>query len=242
MQESQTWLDNLNTEMSFVQLEKGALDVNSVCERARSLLSQLHQNPSSWEDIIQLVREMMAIDEQNAQWRQRPEWTFKTLSRNELLGDPDSVDHLPETIELHRDVWMAYEWNYHRTARIILHQMLLECLLQPSSDLPPAVSSQEISQYAEESLTTIHQLADQVLSTVPQTLGDITNLGRCRSRNSDQPSCQAIGGYLILWPIKTIKSPGSMTTEKQKQEASRVFERIRDRTGMKSNLGSLSCI
>ncbi|VUC30935.1 unnamed protein product [Clonostachys rosea] len=240
--DSGKWLDSLSSDISFVELEKGAFDVTAVCERARSLLSGLKSGAPSWEEMIQLVREMISVDLKISRWRERPEWTFKSLPRSALTGDPGCISRLPARVEVHRDIWMAYEWNYHRTGRIILHQTLLECLLQPSIDLPSAISAHEISNYIDASTSIIHDLADSILSTVPQSLGDIDSTGQCVSLTSDKPGWQAIGAYLLLWPIKIIKSHNSMATETQRHNAELCFERIRERTGMKANLGPLSSI
>lgn len=242
LQDSGQWLDSLSSETSFVELEKGAFDVTAVCDRARSLLSRLKYGANSWEEMIQLVREMISVDLNVSRWRDRPEWTFQSLPRSALTGDPECISRLPARVEVHRDIWMAYEWNYHRTGRIILHQTLLECLLQPSIDLPTAVSAHEISNYIDASTSIIHDLADGILSTVPQSLGDIDNTGQCVPPTCDMPGWQAIGAYLLLWPIKIIKSSNSMATETQRHDAELCFERIRERTGMKANLGPLSSI
>jgi hypothetical protein len=228
--------------MSFVELEKGALEISTICERARHLLSKLHSQSSPWEEILEVVREMNEIDHQVSEWRQRPEWSFKTLSRGEISGHADDISRLPDKVEIHRDVWMAYEWNYHRTGRIILHQTLLECLLQSSGDMAPGMYEAEVDKQTARSMYIIFTLADQVLSTVPQSLGDIDCLGHCCPRDSERPRSGAIGAYFLLWPIKIIKGPTSMASEEQRTRASLIFDMIRERTGMKASLGSLSCI
>lgn len=243
--ESQDWLDSLDGNMSFVQLEKGALDISKVCDNAQQVLRKLTSSTSPWEEVMQLVCEMHSIDQANCQWRQRPEWSFKTLSREEISTEPSATCHLPERVEIHRDLWMAYEWNYHRTSRIILHQQLIECLYQASTgsaELPTSFSEDEVTTWAEASMSTIRVLIDEVLSTVPQSLGDVDCLGQYIGGRSDAPRCQAIGAYLILWPIRVIKGPTSRATEPQRLRADDVFERIRECTGMKSHLGTLSSI
>jgi hypothetical protein len=228
--------------MSFVELEKGALEISTVCERARHLLSKLHAQTSPLEETLDVVREMNEIDHQVSKWRQRPEWSYKTLSRAEVSGPADDISRLPDKVEVHRDVWMAYEWNYHRTGRIILHQTLLECLLQASRNLSPGMYGAEVDKQTARSMYLILTLAEQILSTVPQSLGDVDCLGHCCSHDSGRPRSGAVGAYFLLWPIKIIKGPTSMASEEQRTRASVVFDEIRQRTGMKASLGSLSCI
>ncbi|KAF7558951.1 hypothetical protein G7046_g5205 [Stylonectria norvegica] len=242
--ESKEWLDTLNEQVSFVRLEKDSLDISTVCQKARSSIQCLQNDSLSYEEVAHLVEEMMRLDDESARWRQRPEWAFRTLSRSELKGDPVLIPQLPATIQLHRDVWMAYEWCYHRTARIILHQRLLTFLRTASSNTiaktPEAAT--KMARWEVSSILTIQTLVDEVLATVPQFFGDVDHLGRCLDNRSETPRCQAIGAYLLLWPMKIIKSPEGMSTHAQKDAALTVFERIRECTGMKLSLGDLSMI
>ena len=246
MPESQAWLDELSDSMSFVQLEKGAVNISEVCDRARTILALLKSpKPPSDEDIILLVQEMREVDNQTLKWRQREEWSFRVMSRSEISSSTQQRRQLPERIEIHQDIWMAYEWNYHRTARMILHQQLLECMRQiPAHTIQTLSLDPEINATAlfDSSISTIQTLANEILSTVPQCLCDVNRLGEDTRALPEQPCSQAVGAYLLLWPIKIIKSPTMSATALQKDRAAEVFERIRECTGMKSHLGILSCI
>jgi hypothetical protein len=138
---------------------------------------------------------------------------------------------------------MAYEWNYHRAARIVFLEQLLKCsnaaLETPDLD---AVEEKALTDTIAEYTSTIQRLADEILSTVPQTLGDVNHMGRAHDVKDGPPRCRAIGGYLLLWPIKTSKNQTFATTLEQKERACGVFERIRDYTGMKATLGDKSAI
>lgn len=243
MTESQYWLSGLSDDLPYAALETGILEISSVCDRARRLQRQLGDCSISREELTRLIQEMYSIDAKAAQWRQRPEWSFRTVSRKDIVGDEDAVSCLPETVELHRDIWMAYEWNYHRTARIILHQQLIESLEKggnsyesPSTSTMPA----EFSSWMESSTRTVQLLAEQVVSTAAQSLGDIDHIAICI--NDSPPQYQAVGAYLLLWPIKIIKDPRSKVDESQRRLAQAIFERIREVTKMRSHLGSLSII
>ncbi|KAM5367923.1 hypothetical protein ACJA88_011238 [Fusarium oxysporum] len=205
--ESQDWLETLNDNMASVKLEKD-----------------------------DLIDEMLRLDQEATRWRKKPEWSFQTKSRGEILDNRESKLWLPESIQLHLDLWMAYEWNYHRTARIILHQKLVACLEKVNTALP---SDSGVTTRITESINTVQLLASEVLATVPQSFGDIDHLGRWHSE-SKTARWQAVGAYLLLWPTKIIKSQSALTTNSQKDDAQRVFGRIRECTGMKSSLGVLS--
>ncbi|KAI0132450.1 hypothetical protein BJ170DRAFT_613966 [Xylariales sp. AK1849] len=241
--ESQEWLDQLNDNVPFVRLEKDAFQIKKTCETAQKLLGIISNQTQPVATIVEIVQEMMILDEATSGWRQTSDWSFATLQVSAIPLLESSARPLTETVELHADVWNAYEWNYHRTARIILRQKLLKCLEAAQESVASDISAAVIiDSMIQQSRGVIHQLADEVLATVPQSFGDIDHLGRVHNDLNSPPKCRAIGGYLLLWPVKIIKAPTSSTTQAQKGKAQVVFERIREYTGMKSELGDRSSI
>jgi hypothetical protein len=242
LEESQGWMDMLNDNVAFNRLEKDALKISQTCKRARDLLQTLERDDLPATIILEVVNEILALDREAANWRKGPQWSFTTMAVSDLAnfsGPKPPADY----VQLHTDVWTAYEWNYHRTARIVAHQQLLKCLesamRDPHLDVATADSLQIMSR---KSIATINALADEVLSTVPQSLADINHLGIPHDAKTGSPRCRAIGAYLLLWPIKIIKGSTFATWPKQKEAAQAVFERLRDHTGMKSSLGDLSLV
>lgn len=230
----------MSTGDSLNQAEKDGLSINELCKTARDVLDQVQNHSPADADLLPLIRKMFELDTQAAQWRDTPQWSFKTLDRESVLGNDGLAALLPDTVQIHRDLWMIYEWNYHRTARIILHQQLLKCidaaLSQVHDTLHPELTTLRLA-----SIAVAQDLANQVLSTVPQSFGDVDATGNL-SIYHELFGSQAIGAYFLLWPIKIIKADDGVSTAQQKEAASAVFERIRDCTGMKSSLGSLSII
>ncbi|RBR08656.1 hypothetical protein FVER53590_02154 [Fusarium verticillioides] len=234
--ESQDWLDKLNDDVASVKLEKDGLAINQVCQKANHVLDSIDAGDVEAHELLDLVDAMLRLDQEAASWRKKPEWGFQTRTRQEILDKRDSKFWLPESIQLHPDLWMAYEWNYHRTARIILLQKLVACLEKVKGALP---SDSGITTRITESVNTIQSLAGEVLATVPQSFGDIDRLGQWHA-GSKTARWQAVGAYLLLWPMKIIKSQSALTTDSQKADAQRAFDRIRECTGIKSSLGVLS--
>lgn len=218
--------------------------MSTLCHRANQLLGKLSHGAaaSAPEQLLQLVAEMLRLDRQAAAWRDAPEWAFQTLARSEVQGKAEDVVGMPEEVQLHRDLWMAYEWNYHRTARIILHQRLLACLDRISLTSLDDADAALAREAQTSSQLKIERLANEVLATVPQLLGDVDHLGRCRPEEGPAPRGQAIGAYFLLWPVKVVKSEEGRCTARQREAARWVFGRIRECTGMKTRLGGLSDI
>jgi hypothetical protein len=232
MPESTEWLDNLDKADTFVGIERGIIQVNEVCERGRQCLKRINDEGLAPLAVVPIIREMHGLDQLAVTWHDRPHWKFKTISRDGFVGDQELLTRLPERIQLHADAWMAYEWNYHRTARILMHRQLLTCL-----DRLAVYDNEELNVEIHElrlhSITIIRSLANEVLSTVPQSLGDVNNKGKATNSTSARSKGRAVGAYFLLWPIKIIRGLDTATPG-QKAFAETTFERIREYTGMKS--------
>jgi hypothetical protein len=241
MPESESWLNNLDENVPYVRIAKHNHEIGKKRKRARALLNDMNGEGLSTDALLRMVKEILELDQEAATWRLGPHWEYLTVPKTNLTASPEALQKLPDMIELHRDIWMTYEWNYHRTARILLHQTLLRCL-----DSILALSSDPEELYAVSSLhltsiEIIQALADQVLSTVPQSFGDIDSMGHVIDTECDMKQCRGVGGYFLLWPIKIIKSINLLPLETREQ-AQQVFERIRETTRMKSAVPELSNI
>ncbi|KAH8680648.1 hypothetical protein BX600DRAFT_444860 [Xylariales sp. PMI_506] len=243
MDESQGWLDQLSDEVQFVRLEKDAFKIKETCQRAQSLLEHIQQQSLKPSAVVDAARELQSLDEAAVSWRQTSEWAYTTLMVTDVPELAYVMWPVTETVEVHPDVWNAYEWNYHRTARIVFHQQLLKCLVAGllASDLDDNTAV-ELEEMIDTSRGVVQALADSILATVPQSFGDINYDGSVHDVSKGPPRCRAIGGYLLLWPIKMIKTPDFATTEEQKLQGQIVFDKIREYTGMKAELGDRSII
>ena len=237
---SEHWLDSLNEDLPYVRIEQDNLQIKQTCSRARDLLKSLDNLQGNANRILDTIKEMHKLDQIATTWRQGPEWAFKIIHRSEMGRDWSQFPEFPEYLQLHHDVWIAYEWNYHRTARMIMHEHLLECLSK-LQDSQSGIDPLNLDSTEQASLIIIWSLANEILSTVPQSLGDIDHRGRLTESSSRTPKARGVGAYFLLWPIKMIKALKHPTTE-QKRIAQVVFKRIREYTGMKSTLGERSNI
>jgi hypothetical protein len=237
--ESERWLDSLNDEMPEVHIEKDNHQISKACQRARSLLQQVSTSVSR-SQILDMVREMHTLDLKATSWRAGPNWAYKTVHCSELPLDEETMSKFPEFVQLHPDVWIAYEWDYQRTGRILLHENLLRCLDRLET-LPPEPDEVQvdISSLRQTSIDIVQFLIDEILSTGPQMLGDVDHEGNLMDDAIGASICKGVGGYFLLWPIRIAKSTKYATAE-QAIATQALFERIRECTGMKSALGDAS--
>jgi hypothetical protein len=230
--ESTKWLDNIDGADTYVDIEKRIVQINEVCERGRQCLKKVDDEGLQPLAIVSVIREMHTLDQSVVDWHDQPHWKFKTISRNSLSLSSELLAGLPERIQLHADAWMAYEWNYHRTARILMHCQLLTCLDRLARYDDYNLNC-EVRNLNLHSTAIIRDLVDEILSTVPQSLGDINNKGKPINTTTGKSKGRAVGAYFLLWPIKIIKGLDTATPN-QISCAETTFERIREFTGMKS--------
>ncbi|TVY85287.1 hypothetical protein LSUE1_G001291 [Lachnellula suecica] len=260
-EDQEALLASLTNSTPSNRISHDTFAISKICSRARELRSKLTTSLSEVETLA-LIKEMHTLDHIATSWRVGPSWSFRTVSKRDMPNYPASF---PDQIQLHHDAWIAYEWNYHRCARIILHTHLLECVERLLSSLslashsyasPPSSVSEdesptfeELQEYYARSRLVISWLADGILATVPQSLGDIDSAGNLLTPPSemdgevleDKRTLQGVGAYFLMWPIKIVKSHKHLM-DGQREMAEEVFERIREVTGMKKLLGDKSCI
>jgi hypothetical protein len=241
--ETTNWLDQLNENEPYVRLEKNTNEISHTCKRARMLLDSINTGGLTASTIVDTIKELYLLGQTAVSWRQKSEWSFRNIAVSERPDFQQAAHGITDTVQLHPDIWMAYEWNYHRAARMTFLEQLLKCSKAglKSSELGET-EEKELNRTITQCTSKIQWLADEILSTVPQSFGDINHMGRTHNIKDGPPRYRAVGGYLLLWPIKTSKGQTSVTTLDQKQRAQRVFERIRDYTGMKDTLGNKSII
>jgi hypothetical protein len=237
------WLDQFNDSEPFVRLEKNTNAISETCKRARALLDLVNAGDVPAPTIVDMIKELHSLDQVAVSWRQTSEWSFKNLKVSERPDLEPAAHGITDTIQLHPDIWMAYEWNYHRAARITFLEQLLKCSKAALETLDlDSEEEKTLTETITECTSTVQWLVDEVLSTVPQSLGDVDHMGWVHDVKDGPPRCRAIGGYLLLWPIRVSKSQPFAMTPEQKKRAWRVFEQIRDYTGMKATLGDKSII
>lgn len=241
--ETSDLLKELNGSEPSVRLEKNADDILETCKRTRTLLGLITAGGLPASTVVDMIKELHSSDREAVSWRQTSQWSFTSITVSERPDLSSAARGITQTIQLHSDVWMAYEWNYHRTARIIFLQQLLQCskAALETPDLEE-VDEQTLNNTIAECISTIQWLADEFLATVPQSFGDVNHMGRLHDSKDGPPRCRAIGGYLLLWPARTVKAETFATSVDQKERARRVFEKIRECTGMKDLLGDKSII
>lgn len=94
---------------------------------------------------------------------------------------------------MYRDMRTACIWNQCRSARILLHQALLQ-----SAHHPSVLFSGELSHSQSQSV--IYRTTDDILESAPFCLGDSPDAGPGGQRLPRQ----SLRGYFLIWSLQTV--------------------------------------
>jgi len=97
-------------------------------------------------------------------------------------------------------ILIGHKWKYHRTARIIFHTHLLEAILRLESmkTSENMLQMKRIGSLKDLSTTIIQTLADEVLSTVSQSLAGTNPQGKILEKATSSKLCS---GSTIIIPF-----------------------------------------
>jgi hypothetical protein len=235
--EQEELLSQLNEDVPENKIEKTNFEIVRICRRARQLTAKLSLDTSDHDvmEILGVIGEMHKLEAESVAWRAGPCWAYKTVPTSSLTTSDgqflteEELKDWPEKVGLYPDLWIIYELNYQRTGRLLLHTQILECLaLWKTSDVDQMIS------YSQNIIT---ELVEDILQSVPQSLGDVSSNGIIVKQSllwnpAGSPGTSAIGAYFLLWCIKVTKE-AVYASEEQRCKAMKVFERIRDVTGMR---------
>ncbi|KAE8140103.1 hypothetical protein BDV38DRAFT_36597 [Aspergillus pseudotamarii] len=175
------WSLQAMTERSTADAKADEL-VDLVAGVAR-LLSQARMNLA-----FDIVPSAATIDRCLRRWRHSlpPRWTYQTV--REPPERDRSSSHMKfyytQVYHLYPDLWACNIWNFYRSARILLNQLIL--------------NTAEISGQAEhvQIRQTVVQLATEIAESVPFALRLVDN-GATEFPSLDH----CLGGFTILWPL-----------------------------------------
>ncbi|KAJ5799268.1 uncharacterized protein N7518_001336 [Penicillium psychrosexuale] len=125
-------------------------------------------------------------------------------------GDPDLIYN--SRYDLYRSAWAIRLWNNSRILQVIVCEIEFHLLSKAlTAGLPPA-RQKEIATTLEETCQILKTLGDDILATVPQSLGAVLSPAEppTSADLSSDPSANASasGGHLLMWCLYTVgKSP-----------------------------------
>ena len=147
--------------------------------RATQLGSDNFANTS---DALGVLRKATELDQRMLNWESStpPDWAPIPVSGNECI--PPSVQRTglyQKYCDIYKSVFIADRLNSHRSSRIRVQVIILDCLerINKSSSTAATLTSLEI----------IQMLADDICASVPYHLGDRTIRGRIDDKTAEYP-------------------------------------------------------
>ena len=153
---------------------------------------------SSLSDII---AQGIHLDARLAEWSSKLSGNFRYESVDALTNLALSGTCAPQTasaVHIYSSISMAYLWNLHRCARILLNDSLIYCLLRSEELNIANVVRDEQSDSRAELSEKISGLVDDICASVPYLLGEINQEGNLQR----SPHNRAVGGYFLLYPLR----------------------------------------
>jgi hypothetical protein len=133
--------------------------------------------------------------------KQEPYTTIRDCS-----GDPDFIYNA--RYDLYRTSWAIRLWNNSRVLQVIVCEITFHLLAKAlTTALPPARRTQ-IEMTLQETSQILTMLGDDILATVPQTLGFVSSATEPHTPTDSSANASASGGNMLIWCLYTVgKSP-----------------------------------
>lgn len=169
-------------------------------------------------DGLDLINRSHAIDADFEDWVNRLPCEFAYMTRKSGKTDDGFLDYY----HVYRDTWTIAIWNLYRCARILTHEVIVEC---SDSNSMTSVSPKAQRRKSE---VMIAQLSDEIAATVPFCLkGD--HFG-----DSSSYTPNAVVGITLLWPLYVIAKVSQRSSWKRTW-AIRQLDKIGRITGVQQN-------
>lgn len=100
-----------------------------------------------------------------------PSWGYKTVKVPLVDGEPITNTVWGDSYHVYRDLSVSGLWNNARSARILMHEMLLEAVKSLENSSPGSSGLHQQQIIASQSRQIAHQLVDDICASVPFHLG-----------------------------------------------------------------------
>lgn len=128
---------------------------------------------------------------------------------------------------VYKEFWIAHIWNGMRTCRILLHEVIRDQLLSPSSALEPPFTVSECLVQNQASEDIMIQMRDDILGSVPH---------HTQARILPSPGfLEGSRSYFILWPLYLVGAM-DLTTERIREWAITRLRDISETAGLRQAL------
>ena len=143
----------------------------------------------------------MKLDARLEEWSCQASGDFRYEIVHSFSGLTLSGTHAPQTVpklHVYSSVSMAYLWNLHRIARMLLEDSLILCTFRSDEMNTTRDVWNQHSEIRARLSGKISDLIDDICSSVPYLLGEINQEGNLQK----SPQNRAVGGLFLLYPLR----------------------------------------
>ncbi|PLB52580.1 C6 zinc finger domain protein [Aspergillus steynii IBT 23096] len=197
--------------------------VTSEIVSLRQTWDRISSTPGSYQtdELKNLLSTAMALDNKISVWKH-------------ILPDrwhPTPATFIPQSVrdagvfenrcDCYLDLWIASTWNFYRDSRIVIQNIIINCLrLLPEQSSPHEIQARTAS---------IQKLATDICATVPYLLGDQTMSVQMSPHKVEYPECEGrrvtpghqqtaplLGGWFVISYLTNLWSPELCLREEQR--------------------------
>lgn len=202
--EAELIVQGLDQDFPGRQLGGLVCETCHVLARADETLRQFTPDPISVHTLSEIVSSSILLDKRLKAWSNEvsSDYRYASMKALNLSSLAEILSGLQPALSIHiyKGSTMAGMWNLYRCSRIILLHYLIKCIDRKAKSGATDPVSLGLISVKFEAAESISSLCSDICASVPHLLGDIdqdSNLQQ--SRHS-----KAIGGFLLLWPLRHI--------------------------------------
>ena len=237
--EQVTWVDRLNTRRPDLHIAADMLHMNTMSAELKNFIRaaqetlevpeytilQAQQLASSTQDLITTVETWSrAVAEQ---------WKPKQLDADQEVLSPIRRSSLPiphfpcpKLLNYH-DLWLAYMWNLHAAAQIVLRESLIELIDYIEAHSEQAPDLEGMTQIHQDQAFAVEQLSSAIVRSLPQLTGF-----KHRHESNYTPHRGKMTGRLFALCSLRVVQQANWTSEVHKKTADEIVEWMRMRHGL----------
>jgi hypothetical protein len=170
------------------------------------------------------LRAFEAIERQYIQW-ERDAMILIGYQKKEC-PDKSAGSHpsVHSCYHIYQGPWTTSIWNKHRAARIILHQTFLDVVSPVTTGSDCNMFHSDNCDWSAVSRSIIQDMINDILASVPFSLGDIPTMYTTTSPKS-------VSGYFLIWSLQVIIRC-TFASKEQQNDARSILLRVGRQCGI----------
>ncbi|RYO97342.1 hypothetical protein DL764_007320 [Monosporascus ibericus] len=125
------WLEDAVKNQKASECQRLCIKTGELRGEITRLMAILQRTPENIEIVLDVIRRCQTVDQEAVNWMDSlPEhWRYKTVAWENHVpnGDYSKAEVFPGRVDAYADIYIASVWNMTRTARLILHSMIVRC-------------------------------------------------------------------------------------------------------------------